>query len=77
MIRKYPLQDKLPGLGGSVSNPVLKPIKTLGYKHLEKVVKAFDNLPQSVKMMLSLDENFMNEIMKAKEFLSDDDRKFG
>jgi hypothetical protein len=70
--QKHVLQDLTPGLGGYHGKPInLPPLKTLGYKHLEKVINAFDNLPQSAKMIVSMDEIFMTTIEEARKLLEE------
>lgn len=78
--KKHVLQDKLPGAGGWKSNNInpaanwpypsgSSPKMDPSFDKLELVVEAFDKLPESAKMIASLDEDFMKALTDAKNYM--------
>lgn len=77
---KYVLQDLTTGLGGWKSNNInpaanwpypnsSSPKTDPSFDKLELVVEAFDKLPESAKMIASLDEDFMKALTDAKNYM--------
>lgn len=68
---KIVVKDKVPGgHGGGMNYYNSSPSYNAIAEQLKMVIESIDNLPESAKMITSLDEDFVAKVSAAKEVLS-------